>query len=63
MVVFAIFILYQREDLRDRLIRLVGTGQINVTTQALDDAGHRVSRYLAAQLAVNVMLKACQVRK
>jgi len=54
VIVFVIFMLLQREDLRDRFIRLVGTGQLNITTQALDDAGHRVSRYLIAQLIVNV---------
>jgi predicted PurR-regulated permease PerM len=54
VVVFVIFMLFQREDLRDRLIRLIGAGQINLTTKALDDAAHRVSRYLLAQLALNV---------
>jgi predicted PurR-regulated permease PerM/GAF domain-containing protein len=54
VVVFVIFMLISREDLRDRLIRLVGAGQLNVTTQALDDAAHRVSRYLLMQLIVNV---------
>ncbi len=53
VVVFVIFILFQREDLRDRLIRLMGAGQINLTTKALDDAAHRVSRYLLAQLGLN----------
>jgi hypothetical protein len=46
--------LIEREDLRDRLIRLIGTGKLNVTTQLLDDAGHRVSGYLLMQLIVNV---------
>jgi predicted PurR-regulated permease PerM len=54
VTVFVIFMLFQREDLRDRFIRLIGDGQINITTQALDDAAHRVSRYLLAQLALNV---------
>jgi predicted PurR-regulated permease PerM len=54
VVVYVIFMLFQREDLRDRLIRLMGAGQINATTSALDDAAHRVSRYLLAQLALNV---------
>lgn len=53
VVVYVIFILFQREDLRDRLIRLVGAGRINVTTRALDDAAQRVSRYLQVQLGVN----------
>lgn len=54
VVVFAIFMLLQHEDLRDRLIRLVGSRRLNVTTKALDEAGSRVSRYLVAQLIVNV---------
>ncbi|HYR58189.1 MAG TPA: AI-2E family transporter, partial [Chthoniobacteraceae bacterium] len=54
VIVFVIFILLSREDLRDRVIHLVGRGQLQVTTQALDEAGHRVSRYLLAQLGVNI---------
>jgi len=54
VVVFVIFMLLQQEDLRDRIIRLVGWRQLNVTTKALDEAGERVSRYLLAQLVVNV---------
>lgn len=54
VVVFVIFMLVQQEDLRDRVIRLVGWRQLNVTTKALDEAGERVSRYLLAQLFVNV---------
>jgi predicted PurR-regulated permease PerM len=53
VIVFVIFMLIQREDLRDRLMRLIGPNQINVTTQALDDAANRVSRYLLMQLIVN----------
>ncbi|HEU5125907.1 MAG TPA: AI-2E family transporter [Verrucomicrobiae bacterium] len=53
VVVFVIFILLQREDLRDRFIRLIGASQINLTTKALDEAAQRVSRYLLAQLALN----------
>jgi predicted PurR-regulated permease PerM len=54
VIVFVIFILLQREDLRDRMIRLVSQGQINLTTQAMDDAATRISRYLLMQLIVNV---------
>src|SRR5258706_2960114 len=45
--------LMAREDLRDRVIRLIGQGRINITTQAMDEAGQRVSRYLIAQCIVN----------
>ncbi len=53
IVVFVIFMLIQREDLRDRLVALTGAGQINVTTAAFDDASQRVSRYLLMQFIVN----------
>src|SRR5450631_1411243 len=45
--------LVKREDLRNRLLRLVGLSQLNVMTQALDDAAKRVSRYLLMQFLVN----------
>lgn len=54
VIVFVIFMLIAREDLRDRLIRLVSRGNMNITTQALDEAGTRISRYLLMQLVVNV---------
>jgi predicted PurR-regulated permease PerM len=53
VVVFAIFILIEQEDLRDRIVRLAGTNRVNVATQAMDDAGNRVSRYLRAQFLIN----------
>lgn len=53
VIVFVIFMLLQREDLRDRMIRLIGKGQIHLTTTALDDAATRISRYLLAMSIVN----------
>lgn len=53
VIVFLIFMLLEREDMRNRLIRLIGADQITVTTQALDDAARRVSRYLRMQLIIN----------
>jgi len=53
VVVLTIFMLAGREDLRNRLISLVGHGHLNLMTQALDDAGSRVSRYLLLQLVIN----------
>ena len=53
VVIFTIFMLLKREDLRNRLLRLVGLGQLNLMTQALDDASDRVSRYLTMQFLVN----------
>lgn len=51
--VVSIFVMLQREDLRDRFIRLFGSGDLHRTTIAMNDAGHRLSRYFIAQLAVN----------
>jgi predicted PurR-regulated permease PerM/GAF domain-containing protein len=50
----AIFMLLKREDLRGRLLQLIGQGRISTTTKALDDAGTRVRRYLLMLLVVNV---------
>ncbi len=55
VVVFVIFFLLQREDLRDRFIRLAGARDLRRTTEALDDAISRLSRYLLMQLAINTM--------
>lgn len=51
--VVLLFILMQREDLRDRLIRLAGSSDLHRTTVAMDDAARRLSRYFLGQLALN----------
>jgi predicted PurR-regulated permease PerM len=53
IVIFVIFILLQREDLRNRLIRLAGSSDLQRTTAALDDAARRLSRLFLTQLALN----------
>jgi predicted PurR-regulated permease PerM len=53
VVIFVIFILLQQHDLRNRLVRLAGTGDLHRTTAALDDAGERLSRLFLTQLALN----------
>ena len=53
VIIFTILMLVKREDMRDRLIGLIGAGRINLTTQALGEASERVSRYLFMQLVVN----------
>jgi predicted PurR-regulated permease PerM len=55
VVVLVVFMLIRREDLRDRLIWLLGYNRITITTKALDDAGQRISRYLLVQFVVNSM--------
>jgi predicted PurR-regulated permease PerM len=54
VVFFVILMLFQREDLRERFLKLVSGGELNVATQAVDDAAQRVSRYLLMQLVVNM---------
>ena len=54
VILLVIFMLLKREDLRSRLIRLIGQGRISATTRAMEDAGQRVSRYLLMQFLVNV---------
>jgi predicted PurR-regulated permease PerM len=53
VVIFTLFIVVKREDLRNRLLRLAGSGQLTVMTQALDEASRRLGRYLLLQFAVN----------
>jgi predicted PurR-regulated permease PerM len=53
VVVLVVFFLVRREDLRDRFIRLAGKGQATVTTQMLEDAATRVSRYLSMLFLIN----------
>ncbi|HZB62316.1 MAG TPA: AI-2E family transporter, partial [Microvirga sp.] len=54
VVIFVIFVLLEQEDLRDRFIKLAGAGDLQKSTQALNDAAARVSRYLLMQLVVNL---------
>jgi predicted PurR-regulated permease PerM len=53
VLLFVIFILLQREDLRDRLIRLFGTSDLQRSTAAINDAAERLSRYFVTQLLIN----------
>ena len=53
MFMVAVFILLQKEDLRDRMIRLFGSSDLHRTTVAMDDAAHRLSRYFLTLLGIN----------
>ena len=55
VVIFVAFILLQREDLRNRLIRLAGSGDIQRTTAALDDAGKRLSKLFHTKIIFNAV--------
>ena len=52
-VILTIFMLLSRENLRDRLIRLIGHGRLTATSRAFDDAVQRISRFLLMQVIVN----------
>lgn len=53
VIVFTILMLLHRENMRDRLIGVIGAGRITLTTQAMGEAAYRVSRFLFMQLVVN----------
>ncbi len=53
VILLVICILLQREDLRDRVIRLIGTRDLERTTRAMDDAAGRLSRFYLAQTIAN----------
>ncbi len=53
VLLLVIFILLQRDDIRDRVIRLAGSGDIEATTVALNDAAYRLSRLFLAQSIIN----------
>jgi predicted PurR-regulated permease PerM len=52
-VVLVGFMLYSKERMRNRVLRLLGPGRLTATTKAVDDAGLRISRYLRVQLLLN----------
>lgn len=53
VVLLAVMMLLYRENLRDRVIRLAGVGQVGLTSNSLAEAGVRVSTYLRAQFILN----------
>lgn len=55
IIVVVIFMLLEREELRDRFIRLSGANDLHRTTEMLEDAGSRVASYLLTQILVNVI--------
>ena len=58
VLVLVIFMLSQRENLRNRLVRLIGHGRLITTTQAFDEGAQRISRYLLMQLLINTIFGA-----
>ena len=58
VLIVAIFILSQREDLRDRMIRLFGSTDLHRTTTAMDETAARLSRYFLTQFVLNALFGA-----
>ena len=54
-LVLSVFILWKRDDLRNRLIRLIGDTRLTTATKAVDDVSRRISRYLLMQLVINAV--------
>jgi predicted PurR-regulated permease PerM len=54
VVILVVFLLVKREDLRNRLVHLIGQGSLIATTRAIDEAAQRISRYLIMQLCINL---------
>ncbi len=52
-LILTIYMLIRREDLRNRMIRLLGDGRVTTTTKAVDEASRRISRYLLVQALIN----------
>jgi predicted PurR-regulated permease PerM len=59
IIVFVMFMLIQKEDLRDRLIRLAGSADIPQMTATIDDTAHRLSHLFLTQLAINTGFGVC----
>src|SRR6478609_8377767 len=53
VILFVLFLLMRREDVRDRAIRLLGSNDLEKSTAAMDDAGDRLSSYFLALTAIN----------
>ena len=53
VLVVLVFVLLEHESLRDRFIRLAGGSDLRATTEAINDAGERLSRFFLSQFAVN----------
>jgi predicted PurR-regulated permease PerM len=59
VLILTSFMLMGHEDLRNRVIRLAGAGRMTVTTRMLDEAGHRISRFLFTQSLINTGFGCC----
>jgi len=56
ILVLLLFLMINREDMSDRLIRLFGRGKISLTTRTIEEVGHRISKYLVMFTAMNTAM-------
>lgn len=56
MLLLSMFMLVNREDLRDRLVSVLGGASLVVATRAIADAGARISRFLLMQFIINASM-------
>ena len=54
VVVLVFFLLKEREQMRDKLLRLAGRAHLTVTTQAIGETSQRISRYLLTFATLNL---------
>lgn len=54
VLVFLVFLLLEREDIRDRFLKLVSRGDLRTSTKVMNEAANRVGRYLLVQFGVNL---------
>ncbi len=59
VIVLTVFMLMNREDLRDRIFRLFGSRRVAMVTEAMEDGAKRIGKYLLLQLLTNVGFGAC----
>jgi len=59
VIVLVTFLLGQREDLRDCFIRLIGAGNVIMTTRLMNEAAYRVSQFLLWQTLINIAFGTC----
>lgn len=59
VILLVIFMLLNREDIRSRIIKLMGQHRISSTTSTMDDASERVYDYLSRLFIVNIGFGIC----
>src|SRR5205823_320687 len=46
VLILVLFMMTNREDLRDRIVAVFGHSRVSLTTRTMDEIGQRISRYL-----------------